>query len=496
MSNRLDLRHQPPLPEGERPDRPSRLSQTFLRHYANCPRSAAFYLLFGGGAGSHEMFRGTAGHLIAERMGKDALETGNPTVPHELVREIVNEVVAEADILIAPSEIDFLHVLAYHMAEALTFNPEEIVGLERKVVLQIGDWQIVGKIDVAWVRGNRAGVTDYKTSMNLPDNAAWGPGETDDGKKRVRRFLFQTLLYALLLKFGRPVAPCEHCDGAGTIFIQGEPDTCDECGGEGEIVEDTPLAPRAEFFDLSEAYPAYMYEDQDGVKRLVDRSTTISLPELENHRRWLEALIGKVDHSFDSGEWPAVPGGHCAECPAQRLCPIPAVLRGDGVVDPETGEVLTAVTSNEEARAALALRDRLNAEAAVLWDLAKDWADQGNTIVVGDKVYEFKLTATRSVRKSRGNGDWDGLVEAVKTAAETGEDFDVDYWIKRSESTRFQKRSLRPDERSIDYPEEAPTDDRRDRRAEGEARSGQREAQAGDPAKADAGERFGDDAPF
>jgi hypothetical protein len=60
MSEALDLRNQPPMPEGERPERPSRLSQTFLRHAANCPRSGALYLLFGGGAGSHEMDRGTA----------------------------------------------------------------------------------------------------------------------------------------------------------------------------------------------------------------------------------------------------------------------------------------------------------------------------------------------------------------------------------------------------------------------------------------------------
>jgi hypothetical protein len=105
------------------------------------------------------MHRGSAGHLIAERMGRHALEYGEPTVPHELVREIVNEVVAEPDILIAPGEIDFLHVLGYHFAEALTFDPETIVGLERKVVLEIGGWLIVGKIDLAWVKGDRAGVT-------------------------------------------------------------------------------------------------------------------------------------------------------------------------------------------------------------------------------------------------------------------------------------------------------------------------------------------------
>jgi hypothetical protein len=43
--------------------------------------------------------------------------------------------------------------------EALTFDPETIVGLERKVVLQIGGYTIVGKIDLAWVKGDRAGVT-------------------------------------------------------------------------------------------------------------------------------------------------------------------------------------------------------------------------------------------------------------------------------------------------------------------------------------------------
>jgi hypothetical protein len=433
---RTSLRDQPPLPENERPEIPSRLSQTFLRHFANCRRSAAFYLLFGGGPGSHEMDRGTAAHMIAERMGKHALEYGEPTVPHEVVREIVNEVIAEPELTIAPSQEDFLHTIAYHLAEALTFDPETIVGLERKVVLELGGWRIVGKIDLAWVQGERAGVNDYKTSMNLPDNSAWGPGETDDGKKRIRRLLFQTLLYALLLKYGRPVVPCEACGGRGGGEEQG---TCDVCEGEGEIIEDTPLAPRAQLFDLAEVYPAYMWEDENGAKKLAARETTIKLEELENHRRWLEALIGKVDHAFATGEWPAIPGSHCSECPAQRLCPIPAVLR-DNVIDPATGELLTPVDSNESARAALALRDRLMAEAGQLWDAAKEWADQGNTIIVGDHAYEFKLTRSTSVRKKKGSNDWDGLVDAIVQAAETGEDFDRDYWIKGSESTRAKAR--------------------------------------------------------
>jgi hypothetical protein len=59
--------------------------------------------------------------------------------------------------------------------------------------------------------------------MNLPDNAAWGPGETDDGKKRIRRFLFQTLLYALLLKYGRPVSLCDRRGGSGITRARGSP---------------------------------------------------------------------------------------------------------------------------------------------------------------------------------------------------------------------------------------------------------------------------------
>lgn len=477
----LDLRNQPPLSEQERPERPSRLSQTFLRHFANCRRSGAFYLQFRGGPGSHEMDRGTAAHMIAERMGREALENGSPSVPHEVVREIVNEVVEDPAVLIAPGEIDFLHVIAYHLAEALTFNPEEIVGLERKVVLELGGWRIVGKIDFAWVRGEDAGVKDYKTTMNLPDNSAWGPGMTDDGKKRIRRFLFQTLLYALLLKYGRPVSVCPECEGDGERLVDMGDSIwrCPTCDGEGEIIEDTPLAPRAQRLHLEEVYPAYLYEDEHGAKQLANRSTVIELDELENHRRWLEALIGKVDYAFESGEWPAVPGSHCNECPAQRLCPIPAVLR-ECAFDPETGEVIV-VDSNEAARAALALRDRLTADAAELWEQAKAWADQGNTIVVGDKVYEFAPVQSRSVRKSGGKSDWPGLIGAVTHAAETGEDFNADYWIKTSDSTRFQKRSLRPDEKTPDYPEEV----------DHEPASARPEPVTGEP-----GSRWGDDPPY
>jgi hypothetical protein len=219
-----------------------------------------------------------------------------------------------------------------------------------------------------------------------------------------------------------------------------------------------------------------MYEDDSGVKRLAERSTTIALDELENHRRWLEALIGKVDYAFDTAEWPAIPGSHCAECPAQTLCPIPAVLRG-GVIDLDTGEVIGPIDSGATARRALALRDRLNHESGQLWEAVKAWADQGNVIVVGDQAYEFKPTETTSVRKSKGKNDWDGLLAAVEHAAETGEDFNRDYWIKTTTSTRFQKRALRPDEKTPDYPEEVE--------------HGRR-----DEPPADSGARFGDDAPF
>lgn len=487
----LDLRHQPPVALELRPDMPARFSQTFLRHAANCMHSGYLYLRFAGGPGSHEMDRGTATHLIAERMGRHALEYGEPTVPHEVVREIVNEVVAEVGI--APGEIDYLHVLAYHLAEALAFDPETIVGLERKVLMEIGGYTISGKIDLAWVKGETAGVRDYKTSMNLPDNAAWGPAETDDGKKRIRRFLFQALLYALLLKFGHPASVCPECGGAGGHGNTDRPDLalkCPTCDGEGEIIEDTPLAPRAEKFDVGEWYPAYMYEDENGAQRLVERSTVIELPELENHRRWLEALVQRVGAAFETGEWPAVPGSHCNECPAERLCPIPAVLR-ERAFDPETGEVIV-VDSNEAARAALALRDRLNAEAAQLWDQAKAWADKGNVIVVGDQVYEFKPTTTTSVKKKGGNRtDWEGFLEAVQHAAETGEPFPVDKWIKTSTSTRFTKRALRPDEKTPDYPEEVEHDGRRSS-SDGEAAG----RSTGGAAGSEPGARFGDDAPF
>ena len=512
----LDLRRQPPLPEDQRPERPSRLSQTMLRHFANCRHSAYLYLKFRGGPGSHQMERGTALHRVAERMGKEALETGEPTVPHELVREIVNEVVADPDILIAPSEIDGLHVQAYHLAQALAFDPETLVGIERKVVMEIGGWRIVGKIDVAWVVELTAGVRDYKTTMNLPDNSAWGPGITDDGKKRIRRFLFQALLYALLLKYGRPVSRCDTCEGRGyaatdcgfcggkpvgdaATWLDGKPrpaaacprcgetsEWCVDCDGAGEIIEDTPLAPRAEKFDVGEWYPAYMYEDDQGAQRLVERSTVIELPELENHRRWLEALVGKVDHAFESGEWPAVPGSHCNECPAQRLCPIPAVLR-ERAFDPETGEVIV-VDSNEAARAALALRDRLNADAAELWEQAKAWADQGNVIVVGDQVYEFQPQTTKSVKKKGGNRtDWDGFLEAIEHAASTGEPFPVEKWIKETTSTRFKKRALRPDEKTPDYPEEVEQHERSEA-------AGRPERSGGEPGGTEG--RWGDAAPF
>lgn len=428
---------------GERPEVPERLSQTFLRHYSRCNRSGALYLKHRGGPSSHQLDRGTAVHRAIQKATETCLEEWEATVPPELMQAIVDEIFAQSDLTIPPEDQEEIRAMAYHWAECTAVDLEAVVGVERKVVLELGGWRISCVMDFAWREppdGRRAGVDDYKSSKALPDWEGWGDAHTDEGRARLRRFAFQTILYALALVYGRPVreVTCPACTGTGMMTTDPEDASrCLDCNGRCyvEELEDAPLAPNAEEVLIRQVHPYRVRELPDGTLALADRRATLTRTELQGHRAWLEGLLAQVGESFETGRWDAVPGSHCAECPARRECPLPEHLRG-----------LKAIETQEDAAAVAARVLALEAERAELLEQLKTTADRGFEIVVGDRIFEFTYAQSRGVRRSGSKADIDGLIAAVRRAAETGEPLNEDFWFKTTDSVSFGHRRLKPDE--------------------------------------------------
>jgi hypothetical protein len=453
-------------------------SQTLLRHYNACPRSAYLYALHKGDASTPEMQRGSGLHAGIERGTSLAIEQGEPFVPPEIVKAIVNEVLADPEFAIPVEEHDYLRESAYRWAAEWAVDPVSVVAVETLFVLQlgggrtrcgcsgaipapdgpmcpdycqgretVGGYEVRCRIDFAELRerGAVVYVADYKSSRAAP-------AFEDVSRKRSDGSLmaknFQLVLYALVLAFGVPVRveECPNCvDGGvptqvccGGYLESGEccnwPKTeerpCETCGGAGrvEIPEPFPVAGRAQRFDLEFVFPGI--EDRDG--KMLRRPVTLTRLELEEYRASLEGLLARLAHSEESGDWPAVAGSHCVECPAQSECPIPAELRDHA----------GTINSVEQAREAAEVLDRRDAINAAVRKEIKAFAKAHETPIRygADKVLEFGYT--ESVRIADKDAMWADMDRAVRF----GEPFDRARYVKVVKSTPFRQRTLSADE--------------------------------------------------
>jgi CRISPR/Cas system-associated exonuclease Cas4 (RecB family) len=307
-----------------------RVSQTMLKHYARCPRSGYLYSLFKGEASTPELVRGRAFHKVIQRAVEAAVEQDEPVIPPDIVKVIVNEVLAEEPVRV--EDHDFIREMAYRWASETAVDPVALVACETLFVVEIAGWQVRCRIDYAELHdeGTRLVVKDWKSSRALPpleEVARRRPDGSLAGKS------FQLVLYALALVFGVPVRvePCAVCGGEGWIWGMNRPEghkwtdptplnmraDCPACGGTGRVETPSPfpVAPRAQLCDLSYVHPAI--ERRDG--RMADVTVTLNRPELEEYRQSLEAVLHRLTVDVESGEWPAVASSEaCSECPARR----------------------------------------------------------------------------------------------------------------------------------------------------------------------------------
>jgi RecB family exonuclease len=187
-----------PFPEGARTDR---ASMTLLRHYDNCERSAYLYLKHDGGVGSHPMRRGSALHRVLQLLTDAMVENGEPRVPPELAKAVVDEVLADPAYPCPVAEHDYLRESVYRWADETTFDPGSVIACETLFALEIAGVQVRAKIDRAEVLEDGAvHVVDYKSARALPsyeDVARKRP----DGSMAAKAF--QLVVYGLALAYGR-----------------------------------------------------------------------------------------------------------------------------------------------------------------------------------------------------------------------------------------------------------------------------------------------------
>ena len=502
---RLNLRDLPPVPAI---DAPERISQTLARYFDRCPRSAYLYLKHRGGAPSHAMDRGSLVHLFAEWMVLELLRTGHKTlyeaefsqvgdtgvVVAEDVRQAqrqlsvdtgtrIDELLEEhPELVVRQSEVDAARTMAYHLAVGFDVDPESVVGIERKFVLELENgWVISGKIDLASLPDELTGqVDDYKTSFHVQSEEEFKES-------------FQTKLYAVLLVFGRPVdrVDCGACREGKVVDHTGTHD-CSICKGRGSVEElGEPVGSELRWVRAREVYPrAKLQEKPDGRLVTLKRDHVLSRQELVNFRQDLERLARRFERALETRKWQAVPsmeGGYCNECPAQQECPLPAQLRSwAGSVD-----------SHAKAAEALAWADRMGARVKKTRAEVKAWAGENGPVVVGDALFAVEAKTGRAMKKKGSSTDWDGLTEALGRAAELGEKFDLAEWILPTVTNSFGKvKDASPE--LVEARRREVADDGRQDDGEGAAGEDGAVGRRGDESGGgdELGERFGDDAPF
>lgn len=415
----LNMRKLPPVEPIAFPDR---YSQTLLRNANDCRRSGYLYARHSGGAPATPLDRGSAGHAVFEHMTLMLLESGerklwapgfeqdadgnlvgeDPVSAQKAVASFTAEIVDEVlkgrpDLPLPVGERDAVRIMAYHWAVAMEIDPEKVVGVEQKFVLDVGGREVSGIVDLAQIAEGVAEVVDYKTSLAVPDQGKYEKG-------------FQAPLYAALLLFGQPV---------------------ERIGGVERRLD--PIGERVQWVRTRELYPRFLRDDGG----LSGREQVLSRTEVRDFLVDVEALVVELDERRVSWDFPARPGSHCGICPARSECPLPAHLRSFA------GEINTMPEAAEAAAKADTMRFALDA----LEKEIKIFAGAHGPVRYGkDLVRRFEMSETRSVRRTKGRADWEGLEVAAVAAAELGEPFSIGDWVKHGQSQGFKRKVLSAEE--------------------------------------------------
>jgi len=441
---RIDWRDLPPIPPEAQPHFPDDWtpSQTFLRTMDFCDRAALLHLQHGGGAGTHELNRGSVVHETIDRLlrmlvaaqsqrgpGADRLDfeyevtageraeqlSGQleDQVPPEFGREVLYEVMNDnPELQVSAEERDACRYMVDHWCRGTRFEPGKIIGIEKTLTLETGGFRVLVRPDlIEEPEPKVCRIRDWKT--------AWPPDSED----------FRAQAYD---SHGNPRwAGNYQLNMAAVVAAFG-------------ITDDGLPLGNFDRFVLDLEFPRILRDDGIDQRRVeVDRLQVEAFREdLDLQlRRLREVCIGKR-------KWQATAGNHCSECPAEVACPLPRVLR------PESQMAnLTTVDDLEEAankhffiqRSGERLKRRIKKAASALppEDLSLFVVDgeevRGVAIGDGDNLALVFADVEKTEVIDREN-----LLAAAEAAAALGEPFDREDHVKKRKSVEFVKRKVAP----------------------------------------------------
>lgn len=369
--------------------------QTMLSHANLCPRSAAFYLIFGGGTETHATARGTLAHLFDEQMRDYLLEEGETTMPPEVAKDRMMALIAErTDLPLPEHEQEALRIYAWNCGWGTVIDPKTLVCNESTFALEIGDWTVRGRVDQADILPDHTAlITDRKSGLNLPSQEDYEAGPPS----------FQPKTYALLFAFGT--------DESGMRLGEGIPT-----------------------FRTRVELPRRMNQETG---ELAYREAVYTQAELHDFRAALERLLTVLDAGLETGEFKAVAGTHCSTCPAAAHCPIDARFRtlpGEQA-PPQPVPSIESVAAAEELATEKVFID---SRSAGIQKAMREWSKDNGPVHVGtDLVFDFGYTESRSVK------DFDDLVAAIGRTTELGEPFDLAEHVQVRRSTPYRKTRIK-----------------------------------------------------
>jgi hypothetical protein len=379
-----DLRDFPPV---EPVEPPPTFRQSLLDKGDRCPRSAYLYMKYDGGGTSHAMDRGTAFHAMAEQATREMIANGEVQMDPQMCRDLIEQIIRERkDLTIPIEEHEGLRQMAWNWGKATKINPANIIGVERKAGLQIGDRIVHGTIDLAYQAGSKGIVIDYKSSLAMP------------AQEQFER-QFQGQFYGLLLAEGRWINEDEN----------------GEFESWGDRCVDGPLSEVVVF----QVFPRFFDEDTG---KLAARTVTFDVADLVDFKVALVGLVEKFEHGLETGLWPAVPGYHCGICPKASECPIPEAYRD-----------ITTIENDEDATKLAQRFDRETANLKKIRASLRAYSEATEKPISLGPDAELGFFPVKSAPIK----DKDKLLEAMEKGM--GKEEAAKHFTERT-STRFDKR--------------------------------------------------------
>lgn len=281
---------------------PATWRQSLLSKADKCQYSAFLYVTHDGGVANHAMYTGTAFHAVAARATETMLATGNDRMAPDDVKAIMVEVLEENPGWVIPAaNMDSLRIMLVHWAEAFKV-PDPSARVEQTFSAEIAGETVTGTVDLLWTVGDTVYIRDYKAGWNLyPADVVFGK-DPGTGQPRGAKAA-QLITYAALV-----------ADGASETF---------------------KLPRGINFFDLAFVFPMYQLEEGP----LAERGGVMTRAEIIEHRVWLHGLTRNTVRAFQDNRFTAVGGTHCAQCPANWECPLPARARGGSPFERKASDV-------------------------------------------------------------------------------------------------------------------------------------------------------------